>query len=401
MTILNQVIGVSGEFITSLLLVPVLIILWLITRKIPSRKDSTSHINIFVTIWITIAFHIIVICAAVMNSHFNGFTYFYPISDLLFIFMFYSGFLQFNKRALMKQIIFYSAGILSLIISIWSKSETVMTCMTLAVVAGVWYVYSDHMPFSKKAKWSIYIFAFSKGSMLIAILLSNGQPLFIFLGITCLVMSYVLVLSMNIEYLITILKGTYESSISDPLTGLYNRKYFTDCVQNCIIKNLPAAIIFIDIDNFKKLNDSQGHAKGDEILRTVAKIFLEETEGIGISGRYGGEEIVALIVEPESDLEVLTERIRARIEQEASFDVPDGKYMITASMGYAHYQPDWSPTQFIKAADKAMYIAKRTGKNKVVRYGSEDFPSSEGQTDGEGGVVSGYTKSYECQDEVQ
>ncbi|GKS12945.1 hypothetical protein YDYSY3_39450 [Paenibacillus chitinolyticus] len=142
------------------------------------------------------------------------------------------------------------------------------------------------------------------------------------------------------------------------------------CVQQGIEKKLPSKIIFIDIDNFKKLNDTQGHAKGDEVLVKVSRVLQQEVEEIGIAGRYGGEELVALIVDPNVEMEELTETIRTRIMRDAS---SEGEYTVTASIGYSDYCDFWTTDQFIKTADKAMYAAKQTGKNKVIEYGSSKY----------------------------
>lgn len=149
------------------------------------------------------------------------------------------------------------------------------------------------------------------------------------------------------------------SSFVDPLTGLYNRRYFTRQVIKAVEEGTPISVIFCDLDNFKSLNDTQGHEAGDATLRHVARILLEESEGVGIAGRYGGEEMVVLITEPSADPADIAERIRARVESETA---------ITLSIGYARFVQGMTADAVIKCADEAMYAAKNSGKNQVVGW---------------------------------
>lgn len=159
------------------------------------------------------------------------------------------------------------------------------------------------------------------------------------------------------ERVIEILQAIYNSSITDGLTKLYNRKYFYSRVQQYIAQRAPVSVIFSDIDNFKKLNDTKGHHMGDQVLKQVAHIMKEEAEDIGLCGRYGGEEMVVLVTDPDEDAGELAERIRSRVEAET---------IVTVSMGYSSFKKGLGADELIKKADEAMYRAKTSGKNKVV-----------------------------------
>ncbi|MCZ8512125.1 GGDEF domain-containing protein [Paenibacillus filicis] len=159
------------------------------------------------------------------------------------------------------------------------------------------------------------------------------------------------------ERVIEIMQAIYNSSITDGLTKLYNRKYFYNRVQQCINQQTPVSIIFSDIDNFKKLNDTKGHHMGDQVLKQVAHIMKEEAEDSGLCGRYGGEEMVVLVTDPDESAGELAERIRARVQEET---------IVTVSMGYSSYKKGLGADELIKKADEAMYQAKTSGKNKVV-----------------------------------
>lgn len=159
-------------------------------------------------------------------------------------------------------------------------------------------------------------------------------------------------------------------SITDALTGLYNHRFFVERL-NLEIKNhrnLPRemCLMMLDVDNFKGYNDTYGHPAGDEILKGMAKTFMENIRAGDIAARYGGEEFAFIL--PNTNLQdgiALGEKIRLAIE---SRDFPNRR--VTASLGIAHY-----PTHaregdhLLKLADMALYSAKTTGRNKLITPG--------------------------------
>ncbi|MEY9092803.1 GGDEF domain-containing protein [Paenibacillus sp. RC84] len=163
------------------------------------------------------------------------------------------------------------------------------------------------------------------------------------------------------DRVVELMQAIYQSSITDGLTKVYNRKYFDKRVSQYIRLNLNVSVLFSDIDNFKKLNDTKGHHMGDEMLKQVASIMRQEADESGIVGRYGGEELVILLTDPDVKPAELAERIRKRIEEET---------IVTVSMGFSTYKKGLTGDKLIKQADEAMYKAKTTGKNKVVKFGA-------------------------------
>ncbi|HZG58234.1 GGDEF domain-containing protein [Paenibacillus sp.] len=161
------------------------------------------------------------------------------------------------------------------------------------------------------------------------------------------------------ERVLELMQAVYQSSITDGLTGLYNRRYFMRRLEQLVLSGVPVGVIFTDIDNFKKLNDTKGHQQGDEALRKVAAIVMEIAEDIGLAGRYGGEEIVMIVSDPRQDTSKVAERVRARIEAEAG---------VTVSVGWAKHRKGLTAEQLTKQADEAMYFSKKTGKNRVTGY---------------------------------
>lgn len=152
-------------------------------------------------------------------------------------------------------------------------------------------------------------------------------------------------------------------SVTDGLTGLYNRNHFTKKVKDFISNGTAQALIFVDIDNFKQVNDVHGHQVGDEILKLVAKTLKNTMEEVGLSARYGGEELVAIITSEDVDPGEVAEQFRALVE-ENSVDVTP----VTVSVGYSIHEDEVSADELIKQADEALYKAKSRGKNRVVSH---------------------------------
>ncbi|MDF2662445.1 MAG: hypothetical protein K0Q94_5236, partial [Paenibacillus sp.] len=170
---------------------------------------------------------------------------------------------------------------------------------------------------------------------------------------------YIILFVLLFERIVELMQASYRTAITDGLTGLYNRRYMLSKAAQYMRHGYAVSLLFSDIDNFKKLNDTQGHHAGDEALKAVARIMLEESEDIGLAGRFGGEEMVLLVTDSSVDIAKLSEKVRARIESEAG---------VTVSIGYSKSRNGVTAEQLIAQADQAMYKAKTTGKNKVVKY---------------------------------
>jgi len=164
-----------------------------------------------------------------------------------------------------------------------------------------------------------------------------------------------------------------ELSVTDPLTQLHNRRFFDHQLQ-CEAKRLNRkgegfCLLLIDIDDFKKINDTFGHAAGDEFLKQIAKILKENVRATDLLARFGGEEFV--VVATVTDIEgatVVAEKMRTAVA-EASFIVDESMRprRATISIGVAAYKG--SQTGLFNAADAALYRAKESGKNCVVGDG--------------------------------
>ncbi len=164
-----------------------------------------------------------------------------------------------------------------------------------------------------------------------------------------------------------------EAAITDALTGLHNRRYMEShlakLVEQAALRGKDLAVLVLDIDYFKSVNDNYGHDCGDDVLREFAIRIRKSIRGIDLACRMGGEEFV--VVMPETDRAVaatVAERLRRRIAAEP-FPIEQGRLMIdvTISIGIATLESSRdSAVQMLKRADQALYRAKRDGRNRVV-----------------------------------
>ncbi len=159
----------------------------------------------------------------------------------------------------------------------------------------------------------------------------------------------------------------------DELTKVFNRKKFNEVIekeiQTSINKKTPLSVVMIDIDHFKSVNDTYGHLIGDETLKGLAEVVIDNVRGGDIFCRYGGEEFVLLM--PKAPIAVAAmrmEHIRKAIEKHEF----KGVKHITCSFGVAEYENEETSSSLIDRADQALYEAKKTGRNKVVKAKSSD-----------------------------
>jgi diguanylate cyclase (GGDEF)-like protein len=170
---------------------------------------------------------------------------------------------------------------------------------------------------------------------------------------------------------------TLDLSNTDELTGLANRRYFQEILQRELSQarryNFNFSLIMADIDHFKQFNDTHGHLRGDVVLRRIATTLLQNTRGIDLVARFGGEEFIVLL--PRTDKEgaraageKLRQVVAGEIFEGAAQSQPGG--MLTLSLGIAEYPLDSEDLeQLTHLADQALYRAKREGRNRTVVWG--------------------------------
>jgi diguanylate cyclase (GGDEF)-like protein len=168
-----------------------------------------------------------------------------------------------------------------------------------------------------------------------------------------------------------------QQSIRDMPTGLYNRRFLEESAQREVLRasrrnakdiNDGLALLMIDIDHFKQFNDQHGHDVGDQVLHEVAQVLQRQTRGSDVAARYGGEEFTIVLTDmPVSLAFERAEQVRAGVEALSLHAAGKALGTVTISIGLAQFPTHGrSVAELLIAADKALYEAKRTGRNRVV-----------------------------------
>jgi len=175
------------------------------------------------------------------------------------------------------------------------------------------------------------------------------------------------------DFLRNNLDHSLELAVTDQLTGLHNRRYMVGQLAALVARaqrgGEPVAALLVDIDHFKKINDSFGHDVGDEVLREFAVRLATNVRAIDLPCRYGGEEFVVIM--PDTGIaaaERIAERIRLHVAG-SPFRVDGGKELLTVtiSIGVAATLGEFdTPDALLKRADAAVYEAKAAGRNRVI-----------------------------------
>jgi len=160
-----------------------------------------------------------------------------------------------------------------------------------------------------------------------------------------------------------------ELATHDPLTGLANRRMVLDTIGREMVRferhGRPFSLLLLDVDHFKRLNDTFGHLCGDEVLKQLAAIFSRQTRKGDLVARWGGEEFLFFL--PETDgagAQLLAERVRSQVEQ-AVFSQKGERMPVTLTIGLTTFSGGKSVEQMIHACDEALYAGKASGRNQV------------------------------------
>lgn len=154
----------------------------------------------------------------------------------------------------------------------------------------------------------------------------------------------------------------------DALSGLYNHKAFHDemdkWIESSRVRKVPLVLAVLDIDNFKKINDTYGHQAGDEVIRTISSVMLAESGDVDVVARYGGEEFAILFVDRSMEEALaISERIRLRISEMRHQALKNS--VCTVSIGMSTRSESMTKEEWFDQADQKLYEAKRAGKNRI------------------------------------
>lgn len=164
-------------------------------------------------------------------------------------------------------------------------------------------------------------------------------------------------------------------AMRDPLTGLFNRRYMEENLRGELLRarrrGSTVAMLVLDLDHFKRLNDARGHDAGDEVLRHVSQALATAVRGADVACRYGGEEFALVLVDCDDEFALRrAEELRVLVQSLRIFYQGEELEPVTVSAGVATSAMDrrWNVRELFRAADLALYAAKRAGRNQVRRF---------------------------------
>ena len=184
------------------------------------------------------------------------------------------------------------------------------------------------------------------------------------------------------------MRNSLRAAVTDPLTGLYNRRYalpyMARLAERGAEQGRPYAVLLADIDHFKRINDTHGHAAGDAVLAEVAQRISQSLRTADLVARIGGEEFLIALPDAQPALATRTaERLRA-IMADTPFTLPGTgvQAKVTLSLGVAFAAPgaEQRPEALLDSADRALYAAKNAGRNRVMLSEFPPLPALQGDT---------------------
>ncbi len=252
-----------------------------------------------------------------------------------------------------------------------NKKIDILTCIILSIITGILVLRIRSVLGSLLAVLLTTIFYIVFAGILF-------QKYFIWIGLVNEIIT--VALSIIIMYIYKyLLKSrdfdhTYKLATTDGLTALYNHRYFQDSLADLIKKSekqpQPFSLLIVDIDFFKKFNDTYGHQAGDEVLRKTADLLKKSVKSSDVVARYGGEEMVIILKKTNKNEAIIAAERICRTVAAKTYVLGEGvETNVTISLGVATYPEDGiSPQELIEFADKGLYHAKQSGRNRVGIY---------------------------------
>lgn len=246
----------------------------------------------------------------------------------------------------------------------------------LGVAVGIPYVGLPLLGLLARSPRLIVIFAGAGTGLIVAgtLLSISGTPLqYVLLnrGMSIILVWVVALIAIRHLAIGDQLRESLKKQVSeDPLTGLFNRRHVFNIIQHELNRyrryREPLALILIDADHFKRVNDSWGHCTGDLVLKRIAEVCRHSVRESDVVGRFGGEEfIIALPQTSAVDAAIVAQRIH-RSMRKSAISVDGNEITVTLSLGVAECGPEADTfDDLLRAADRALYRAKRTGRDRI------------------------------------
>jgi len=353
LNIFNTSIGI---FIRMMINIPLILILGLYCYSFAKQRKKQSYatitnVSLIYSLMFTmlLATYFILILVEIEPSLLLN-KFLIATTNTYIIFIIFGVYRIFQSNKKVDTALFGAAG--SIIFMVSLLSDIIGSILTAIILGMVIFRYHKNLYHRKIMIAAIVLYIVSS----LTNIFTSFNGLFSLIGSLFMSSAITLIIFNLTMYSFYLVQQKQRSSMIDSLTGLYNRAALSQAFEHYLKINKEPGILFIDIDNFKKLNDTQGHKKGDEVLHQVSKICEQLVHNKGIAARYGGEEIILLIYDKIDLIELASTLVRT-IQQTTC---------VTVSVGVREFEPYMTLDHLIKDADTAMYQAKTTGKNKFV-----------------------------------
>ena len=377
MNFMEMLYGTTGKAVSSICILVILVLMFMMVARLYMSRRKKAYLSLALSMILVTTQYVLILILELSPSDPSVTIYVVQVLKVLAFIWINLGIYQlYNPTGRIIRFGTYGLALLALGLAVvqflpldpdsgffaWLSSKLLLEIILLVLIIASFFTIRPFIGQHGKYVSSLALFFFIQVSQMTNAYLFDDQNDVLQLLVHYLPVVYYGTLFMIVfDRIVELLYAVYQSSIHDGLTGVYSRNFIIHYVQQ-LLRKRQGAVIFCDIDNFKRLNDTQGHQIGDAALKSVASIMMEVVEGQGKVGRYGGEEMIAVLEDPSGKVARIAEQIRRRVEKET---------IVTVSVGYSRYRQGISAHDLLKQADEAMYVSKKTGKNKVTAYSSK------------------------------
>jgi diguanylate cyclase (GGDEF)-like protein len=364
----------------------VILLAWLST--IPRTSPGAGCWAIAILFGMSARLSLMALPHTLSTEHINCIYAFFILLEKCFLLI--GAFQFFNLRHLMRPyLLFIACGFLWLAITFLAESNRILFSLGFGIINAAALFLLSYICYRERANIPHRIMHITSIICLLLGIHWLTYPLLRFtdfwqvpgflLGTTLVLLEYLCLISAILlqfqKRLLEAERNALELAYHDPLTGLNNQRYMTTLFEQALVLALRPhqmlAVFYIDLDNFKPINDSAGHHVGDEVLKVIAKRLVEHTRSTDICARMGGDEFVVIATQLETEEQV--KQVANKILQQCCTPVEINKnhYHLGASIGISIYPQHGNDlTQLLQNADDAMYQVKKNGKSGFQVFGA-------------------------------